>query len=155
MNKILMNIKKISQKYKNPTSALFYICFAMLCSILTSCNEYVSHVGAIPENMEQLKNQNIKDVKNHYIVADDIEHANKHYIAAFIYKTRPVNKTYKAVSGSVYTLITDNNGKITNIQKVEQNYDVEHDNTITLPSSPDKQSVLATLFKNVGSVRVV
>lgn len=152
-----MNVKYFSQKNSNnkQTSVLIYFCYAIFCLMLTGCNEYVSHVGALPENMEQLKNQNIKSVKNHYIVADDLENTNKHYIAAFIYKTRPVNKTYKAMSGNVYTLTTDSNGKIIDIQKVEQNYNVPHDNTITLPASPDKQSVLATLFKNIGSVKVM
>lgn len=162
MNMLLMNIKPLLQKNsmnKKLTSSLVYVCCVIFCLIFTGCNEYVSHVGAVPENTEQLKNQNIKDLKNHYIIADDIEYSNKHYIAAFIYKTRPVNKTYKAVSGNVYALTSDNNGKIIDIQKVEQNYSAEHNNTldsaITLPAAPDKQSVFATLFKNVGSISVM
>lgn len=135
----------------------------LVALLLSSCSDQIKVVGFAPDSEKELIGKKIDELSQKFLIAPDIRSkgskntgakCSKYYLGQTKYSYNKIRGSYKTLTQTVYMLNADKDGKVTKAVllppalKQVKLYD-------SMPTLPDRSSLLSKLFADVGSVSIL
>lgn len=132
-----------------------YNVYAMLFGLLlTGCVQQYETIGNVPDNINELQNKQITDIKNNFVIAQNIHNKKEYFIGKIVYQYNKFTAANKIEKYEMFKLLTDQDGKIIKITPVEQSHK-QYDLKAKTLEMPYRETLFSKLFADIGSVSIV